>query len=35
MLELQPNCGCCDRDLPPGTERRLEPHPGCPGSMAQ
>jgi hypothetical protein len=21
MLELRPNCECCDRDLPPGSEQ--------------
>ncbi|HEY8572221.1 DUF1272 domain-containing protein [Phenylobacterium sp.] len=23
MLNLKPNCECCDRDLPPGAEARI------------
>jgi len=23
MLELRPNCECCDRDLPPGSPARI------------
>ncbi|CAN5443448.1 DUF1272 domain-containing protein [soil metagenome] len=23
MLELRPNCECCDRDLPPGSDQAL------------